>query len=81
MDETASLALRRTAEMAAMFMIGDGMLGLTRPDRHVALWETDVRQVNALTKPFQGHPTYRRLYGTLQIAAGLGLAAFLTRRR
>ena len=29
----------RAAEMAATFMIGDGLLGLLQPERHVALWQ------------------------------------------
>ena len=71
------LALRRTGEMAAIFMIGDGLLGLTQPRRHVAIWRSDYRAVDLFVRPFAGKPAGRRLYGTLQIAAGLGLAALL----
>lgn len=71
------LALKRTAEMAAVFMIGDGLLGLTQPDRHVALWRSDIGAVDALVRPFAGKPGRRRAYGLLQLAAGLALAAAL----
>ncbi|WP_419826713.1 hypothetical protein [Sphingomonas sp.] len=75
MDKT--LSLRRTAEMAAVFMIGDGMLGLLQPDRHVKLWRSDVRAVDALVDRFDGKPTLRRGYGLIQIAGGLALASAL----
>jgi hypothetical protein len=77
MARTTDIALRRTAEMAAVFMIGDGLLGLLQPKRHVDLWTSDVGAVDALTRPFQGRPGRRRAYGLLQLSAGLLLAARL----
>ena len=71
------LALKRTAEMAAVFMIGDGLLGLLQPRRHVDLWRSDVAAVDALVKPFSRRPGRRRAYGLVQLAAGLTLAAAL----
>lgn len=68
-------ALKRTAEMAAVFMIGDGLLGLLQPSRHVELWRSRVPAVDLLVRPFDGRPARRQLYGLLQIAAGLALAA------
>ncbi len=76
-DDIAVLALRRTAEMAAVFMIGDGLLGLLQPTRHVDLWRSDVAAVDAVVRPFGGRPGRRRLYGVLQIAAGIALATRL----
>ena len=72
-----TLGLRRTAEMAAVFMIGDGLLGLLQPRRHVALWRSDVRSVDALVAAFDGRPDLRRAYGAIQLAAGLALAGRL----
>lgn len=72
-----NLALKRTAEMAATFMIGDGLLGLVQPERHVGLWRSDVGAVDALVRPFAGEPGRRRAYGLLQLAAGLALASAL----
>lgn len=80
-DRTAvQLGVRRSAEMAAVFMIGDGLLGLLQPKRHVELWRSDVNGVDALVRPFSGHPARRRVYGVLQIAAGVALASKLSRR-
>jgi hypothetical protein len=68
------LGVKRAAEMAAVFMIGDGLLGLLGPERHVGLWRSDVTAVDLLVRPFAGRPGRRRAYGLLQIAAGLVLA-------
>ena len=72
-------ALKRTAEMCAVFMIGDGLLGLLQPDRHVDLWRSKVGAVDALVRPFAGRPKRRRGYGALQLAAGVLLASRLRR--
>ena len=72
-----AIGFRRTAEMAAVFMIGDGLLGLLQPERHVGLWRSEVGAVDALVKPFAGHPGRRRAYGLLQIAGGIALAGLL----
>ena len=78
-DESVSLGIRRSAEMAAVFMIGDGLLGILQPSRHVALWRSDVAAVDGLVRPFAGHPGRRRLYGLVQLASGIALAARLKR--
>lgn len=71
------IVLRRTLEMAAVFMIGDGILGLVQPERHVDLWRSDVPAVDMLIRPFKDRPARRRWYGVAQIAAGMALAAAL----
>jgi hypothetical protein len=71
------LGTRRAAEMAAVFMIGDGLLGILQPRRHVALWRSDVRALDALVRPFGERPTHRRAYGVLQVGAGILLASAL----
>lgn len=74
-----ALGIRRSAEMAAVFMIGDGVLGLLQASRHVRLWRSDVAAVDGLVKPFAGRPGRRRAYGLLQIAGGILLASRLRR--
>lgn len=66
---------RRAAEMAATFMIGDRLLGLLQPRRHVALWQEKAGGAEWLVRPFVGRPNLRRAYALAQIAAGLTLAA------
>ena len=65
----------RAAEMAAIFMVGDGLIGLLQPRRHVDLWKDDALGTEKLVKPFVDRPGRRRLYAVVQIAAGLALAA------
>lgn len=81
MNDNLAQGARRTAEMAAVFMIGDGLLGLLQPKRHVALWRSDVAPVDALVRPLDGHSGRRRLRGLIQITAGLALAAAQQLRR
>jgi hypothetical protein len=69
-----SLWSKRAAEMAALFMIGDGLLGLLQPRRHVGLWEADAAGAEKLVAPFRDRPGRRRAYALLQIGAGLWLA-------
>lgn len=65
----------RGAEMAAMFMIGDGIAGLVQPRRHTALWQERALGAEWTVRPFVGRPTRRRLYAVAQVAAGLWLAS------
>ncbi|UZK70985.1 hypothetical protein OKW76_04110 [Sphingomonas sp. S1-29] len=65
----------RAAEMAATFMIGDGLLGLVQPERHVGLWEREALGAEKLVAPFRGRPGRRQAYAVVQIAAGLVLAS------
>jgi len=74
------LGVRRAAEMAAVFMIGDGLLGLFQPTRHVDLWRSNVAAVDVLIRPFKDRPGRRRAYGALQAAAGFLLASRLRPR-
>ncbi|QNE31714.1 hypothetical protein F1C10_07055 [Sphingomonas sp. NBWT7] len=79
MHDEVALGIKRSAEMAAIFMIGDGLLGLVQPTRHIDLWRSEVAAVDALVRPFAARPTARRLYGLAQLAAGITLAARLRR--
>ena len=76
-DSMLVLGLKRSAEMAAVFMIGDGALGLIQASRHVDLWRSNLPAVDILVRPFASKPGRRRGYGLIQIAAGLALAATL----
>ena len=76
-ESALSVELKRTEEMAAVFMIGDGALELLQAARHVDLWRSPFRAVNAVVKPFAGKPGRRRLYGGVQIGAGVLLASRL----
>ena len=66
--------MSRVVEMAAIFMVGDGLIGLLQPRRHVALWEAHALGAEKAVAPFVGRPGRRRLYAVVQIAAGLAIA-------
>ena len=74
------VTVQRTLEMAAVFMIGDGLLGLVQPVRHVELWRSGTPALDVMVRPFDGNPGRRRAYGILQVGAGLALASALKRR-
>lgn len=78
-NATLSLGLKRTAEMCAIFMIGNGIVGLAQPQRQVSLWRSDVKPVDLLIRRFDGRPGKRRVQGAMQLAAGLLLASRLRR--
>lgn len=65
---------KRITEMAAIFMIGDGILGLLQPRRHVDLWKAKALGSERLVQPFVNHPQRRRAYAVGQIGLGLLLA-------
>jgi hypothetical protein len=67
--------LPRIAEMAAIFMVGDGLVGLIQPRRHVDLWKEDALGAEKAVAPFVDRPGRRRGYALMQIAAGLLLAS------
>ncbi|RZM06164.1 MAG: hypothetical protein EOP68_16630 [Sphingomonas sp.] len=72
---TPAPVLPRVAEMAAIFMVGDGLVGLVQPRRHVDLWKERALGAEVTVRPFVDRPGRRRLYALVQIAAGLALAA------
>ena len=45
MNDAVETGLKRTAELSAIFMIGNGVLGLLAPREHLDLWRSDVAAV------------------------------------
>ena len=72
---TPAPVLPRVAEMAAIFMVGDGLVGLLQPQRHVDLWKDGALGAERTVAPFVDRPGRRRLYAVAQIAGGLWLAS------
>lgn len=75
MSRPRSRLTPRVVEMAAIFMVGDGLIGLVQPRRHVDLWKDDALGAEKVVAPFVDRPGRRRLYALVQIAGGLALAA------
>jgi hypothetical protein len=78
MDEKTSAGLKRTAELCAIFMIGNGLVGALQPKRRVELWTSDVPAIDAFVKADRARsPAKQRAIGLLQAGAGLLLASRL----
>ena len=76
MNETIEAGLKRTAELSAIFMIGNGLLGLLQPERHLELWKSDVPAIDVFTRADQKRSVdTRRALGLLQVGAGILLAS------
>jgi hypothetical protein len=79
MNPTLELALKRTAQMCGIFMVGNGIVGLAVPERQAALWRSDVKALDRISGRFDGEPGKRRLNGLAQLAAGLLIATQMRR--
>jgi hypothetical protein len=67
-------ALKLSAEMLAILMIGDGALALLQPRRHVQLWNAGPEPWRNLVSFFEERPVLTRATGAASIALGLWLA-------
>lgn len=73
-----NIGLKRTAELSAIFMIGNGVVGLLQPRRHLELWTSDVPAIDAFVRADRARsPAKRRIYGLLQVGIGVLLASRL----
>ena len=65
----------RWLELLAVTMIGDGVLGVVQPHRHVALWRRGPAAWRAMFDIFAERPALTRCFGAAETAFGLWLAA------
>lgn len=68
---------KRLLETAAMLMIGDSVLALVEPRRHVDLWAEGPRPWERMVEPFARHPNMTRALGAVGLGVGLWLASYL----
>jgi hypothetical protein len=66
--------LRRIAELAAMVVIGDGVIALVAPRRHSLLWRFGPEGYRRLMETFAGRPALVRVLAAVEVAGGLWLA-------
>jgi hypothetical protein len=62
-------------ETAAMLMVGDGILAVLEPRRHVKLWMDGPKPWRATMKPFVTRPGMTRVLGALELGLGVWLAS------
>ncbi len=65
---------KRLMETAAMSIIGDSLLCVVSPRRHVGLWMRGPEWWRKSCEPFVRHPTLTRLCGAAGVGFGLWLA-------
>ena len=81
MDTPLSVSLKRSAELAAIFVVGNGVVALLQSRRHLELWRSDVPAIDAMTRRDRdGTATWRRTHALLNIGGGLIVAALLKQR-
>jgi hypothetical protein len=60
-------------DLAAMILIGDGILNVTHPRRHSALWNCGPASYRKLAGELQTHPRVTRVLGLGLVALGIWL--------
>lgn len=71
--------LKLSAEMLAIVMVGDGVIALTQPRRHMQLWNAGPEPWRNLVSYFEERPLLTRAVGLASIGLGLWLASALRR--
>jgi hypothetical protein len=70
-----NLPMRLSSETLAIMMIGDGVLSMVRPRKHVSLWRrAGPEPWQNLVGVFEDRPRLMAALGAISVAAGLWLA-------
>jgi hypothetical protein len=75
---TSNLATRRLVQLGALFLIGDGVMGLIKPRWHSLLWHFGPQLAKAATEELAEHPTMARSVYFAEAAIGVAIAAMQT---
>lgn len=75
---TDNRTTRRLLELGALFLIGEGIMGLINPRRHSMLWHVGPQLAKALTEELAEHPNAARAIYLAEAAAGVALAMLQT---
>ena len=70
-----NLPTKMSLELIAISMIGDGMLALLQPQRHMRLWNAGPEQWRQLCAYFEERPVQTMAVGAGFVALGLWLAS------
>ena len=68
------LVVRRAIDAGALFLIGDGVMGLLKPRWHSLLWVCGPQLVKAATEELAAHPKTARTVYLAELALGILLA-------
>jgi hypothetical protein len=65
---------KRIKELAAILMIGDGVLSFVAPRRYTLLWEFGPEGFKRAIEAFAERPILTRVLGAAEAGLGLGIA-------
>ena len=71
----SQLTTRRLVQLGALFLIGDGVMGLIKPRWHSLLWHFGPELARAATEELAAHPKTARAVYLAEAAVGIVLAA------
>lgn len=74
----SKIVLRRVLQVGALFLIGDGIMGLIKPRWHSLLWHFGPELAKAATEELAAHPTTARTVYLAEAALGLAVASLQT---
>src|SRR6476659_8225982 len=72
------LVVRRLIEVGALFLIGDGIMGLIKPRWHSRLWNFGPQLAVAVTEELAAHPNVARAVYAAEAAIGIAIASCST---
>ncbi len=75
---TDNLTARRLIQVGALFLIGDGIMGLIKPRWHSLLWHFGPQLAKAVTEELADHPKTARAVYLAEALAGVALASLQT---
>ena len=73
-----NLVVRRVVQLGALFMIGDGIMGLIKPRWHSLLWHFGPELAKAATEELAEYPKMARSIYLAEAAIGVAIAAMQT---
>ncbi len=74
-----NVPLKLTAETAAMMAIGDGVLLMVQPRRHLQLWNTGPEPWRSFVAFLEQRPVLTMAIGAASVALGVWMASGLHR--
>lgn len=69
---------RRLVQLGALFLIGDGVMGLLKPRWHSLLWHFGPEVMRAATEELADHPKTARSIYLVEAALGIAVASLQT---
>ncbi len=75
---TSNMVTRRVVQVGALFLIGDGVMGMIKPRWHSLLWHVGPQLAKAVTEELADHPKTARAVYLAEALAGIALASMQT---